>query len=117
MAESLVQVAPDSTGKKLHTISSVVGTDTVEEQVVIVTSARTRTGLYRAATGAHVVLAAAQAATVGFWWLINPVGSGVAVSLKRVAFMSQHGSVLATPTSPRIMLERVTFTGTAPVRR
>jgi len=113
MAESFVQVAPDSTGRKLHTISAVVGASTVEEQVVIVSSARTRVGLYRVATGAHVVLATAHAATAGFWWLINPIGSGVAMSLKRVAFMSQHGSVLATPTSPRIMLERFTFTGTA----
>lgn len=113
MAASIVRVAPDSTGKMLRTISVVVGANTVEEQVVVVTSARTRTGMYRVATGAHVVLATAHAATAGFWWLINPVGSGVAVALKRVAFMSQHGSVLATPTSPRITLERVTLTGTA----
>lgn len=113
MADSFVRVAPDSTGKLLRTVSTVVGGDLVEEQVVVVTSARTRTGMYRASTGAHVVLAPAHAATAGFWWLLNPVGSGVAVALKRVVFMSLHGSVLATPTSPRIILERVTFTGTA----
>ena len=113
MAESYVQVAPDSTGKKLRTVSSTVGANTVEEQYVIPTSARTRTGLYRVHAGVFVVGAAADAATAGRWWLINPVGSGVAVAVKRISFASQHGSALATPTSPRIMLERVTFTGTA----
>jgi hypothetical protein len=113
MAESYTQVPPDSTGRKIHTRQRTIGANTVEDQFVIQTSARTRTGLYRCNTGAHVVLAAAHAATAGFWWLINPVGSAVAVAVKRITFMSQIGSALATPTSPRMSLERVTFTGTA----
>jgi len=68
--------------------------------------------VYAVNTGAHVVSATAHAATVGFWWLLNPVGSAVLVSLRRVEFMSQMGSALLTPTSPRITIERVTFTGT-----
>ena len=35
MAESIVQVAPDSTGKKLHTISYTVGANTVEDEVTV----------------------------------------------------------------------------------
>lgn len=112
MAEDFVQVAPDSTGAKIHTRSRVIGANTVEEQFVIPTSQRTRVGLYRAHVGVFVVQAAAHAATAGFWWLLNPVGSTTAVAIKKVSFASQHGSALATPTSPRITLERVTFTGT-----
>lgn len=73
---------------------------------------RVRSGVFACQTGIHVVQAAAQAATAGFWWLINPVGSTVLVALRRVEFMTQIGTVLNTPTSPRIQLERVTFTGT-----
>jgi len=37
MAESFIQVPVDSSGKKLHTISKTVGSNTVEEQVGYVT--------------------------------------------------------------------------------
>lgn len=74
---------------------------------------RTRSGVFICQTGAHTILAAAHAATAGFWWLINPVGSTVLVAFRRCEFMSQMGSGLSTPTSPRIQLERLTFTGTA----
>ncbi len=110
MAKSFVQVAPDGAGKQLSTYTDADGR---HEQVVVTSSLRTRTGLYRVHSGVFVVTAAADAATAGRWWLINPVGSGVAVAVRRVSFSCQHGSALATPTSPRINLERVTFTGTA----
>ena len=35
MAESIIQVAPDSTGKKLHTNSYTVGANTVEDEMVV----------------------------------------------------------------------------------
>lgn len=81
--------------------------------MVVLVSARTRVGLYRAQTGAHLVLAAADTSTVGRWWLINPVGSTVAVSVKKVVFSSQLGSASVATTSPRIQIERTSFTGTA----
>ena len=114
MPESILQMPPDGSGKSLRTRQRVIGAATVQEQVVITQSQRVETGVYVAHTGAHVVQATAHAATglVGFWWLTNPVGSAVLVALRRVEFMSQLGSVLATPTSPRIVLERVAFTGT-----
>lgn len=113
MAQDFVQVAPNSTGVKMHTRAYVVGANTVDDQYVIPTSDRTRTGLYRVTTAASTITVAADGATVGRWWLINPVGSAVAVAVKRVSFTCQHNTALATPTGPRITLERVTFTGTA----
>lgn len=113
MAETYTQVAPNSTGNKIHARSYTVGADTVLDQYVIPQSERTRLGVYRAVPAAMTITAAADAATVGRWWLINPVGSTTAVAVKRVAFTSQHNTALATPTGPRITLERVTFTGTA----
>lgn len=113
MADSFITVAPDSTGKQLQTTTKTVNSQTVHRQVITTASARTRVGLYRVHAGVFTILVTAHAATAGFWWLINPVGSSVAVSVKKVTFSSQHGSALATPTSPRVTLERTTFTGTA----
>lgn len=107
-----VQLPADSTGKKLRTYDKgPAGHD----QYVVPTSDRTVAGLYYVHTGAHVVQAAADASTglAGRWWLLNPVGSSVLMALERVHFMSQLGSALATPTSPRLVLERFAFTGTA----
>jgi hypothetical protein len=113
MADDFIQVAPNSTGAKLRTVSSTVGANTVHEQFVITTSPRTRVGQWLANAGAFTVQAGGHTATSGFWWLINPVGSSVAVAVRRVRFVSQMGGVTATPTSPRITIERMTFTGTA----
>jgi hypothetical protein len=103
----------DSVGKAIHTREiTVAGPGVVQEQYVIPISARLNSGVYRAHTGAHVVLAAAQNGTsTGFWWLYN-TSATVICGLRRVQFMSQRGSALATPTSPRIVLQTFTFTGT-----
>lgn len=74
---------------------------------------QTLTGVYYYAAGAFVVNAAADASTVGRCWLINPIGSGLTVRIKVIQFSSNMGTALAAPTSPRITVERVTFTGTA----
>lgn len=74
--------------------------------------ARSISGIYIAQTGAHVVQAAADTGTNARWYLINPLSSGIYLGLRYVEFMSQHGSALATPTSPRLQLTRFTFTGT-----
>lgn len=113
MGDDFVQVAADGTGAKVRTRVRAIGANTIEEQYVILQREYVRTGGYYTHTGAHLVLAAADAATVGRWWLINPVGSAQLVALRRVTFMSQLGSALAAVTSPRITLERFTFTGTA----
>ena len=74
---------------------------------------RLRNGMWYAHSGAFVVLAAAHGAGAGYMWLINHVSSGVLVALRRIRCSSQHGSALPTPTSPRVLMERFTFTGTA----
>lgn len=70
-------------------------------------------GVYYYSSSAFVVQAAADAATAGRCWLINPVGSAVTLKVKRILFQCQLGSALVAVTSPRITIERVTFTGTA----
>lgn len=110
MPESFVQLPVDSLGKKLRTYDK--GTPG-HDQYVIPASERLIVGKFYAQTGAHLVLAAADAATAGRWWLINPVGSAVLIALERFHFMSQLGSALVAVTSPRLHLERFTFTGTA----
>lgn len=85
---------------------------TVAEQYVIPIRERVLSGVYMTSY-LGVVQASADTPPAGRFWLINPVGSSVSVALRRVEFMSQHGSALITATSPRITLRRVTFTGTA----
>lgn len=73
----------------------------------------TNTGDYRAVTLALAHAAAADAATGGRWWLINPVGSSVAIAVLRVMIYHGFTAAAAQLTIPRITLERFTFTGTA----
>ena len=70
-------------------------------------------GIYYYHPGAQTVLATADPSTSGRWYLVNPTTSSRTVRVKRLRFTCQHASVLATPTAPRITLERITFTGTA----
>jgi len=112
MAEAFVQVAPDSTGAKLHTVSKVVGANTVHNQVVIPTSPRTRVGFYFGSSGLITLAAAADAATAGKLWLVNPTTSTTAVALKRVKVSTQGGGALAATTPIMITAERCLLTGT-----
>ena len=112
MAEAFVQVAPDSTGAKLHTISKTVGANTVHNQVVHTASPRTRVGFYFGSSGLITLAAAADAATAGKLWLYNPVGSTTAISLKRAKVSTQGGGALAATTPIMITAERMTATGT-----
>lgn len=113
MADDFIQVAADGVGAKVRTRARTIGANAIEEQYVILQREAVRACGYAVHTGAHLILATADAATVGRWWLINPVGSAVLIALRKVSFQSQLGSALATVTSPRITLERFTFTGTA----
>jgi hypothetical protein len=114
LTNSYVQTPPDGGGKKLRTRINTVGTNDVHEQYVIaLDSDRLVSGRYYGDPGVMVVGASADAATVGRWYLLNQVGATVVVAVRRVEFASQHGSVLATPTSPRFGVRTFTFTGTA----
>lgn len=113
MPQQEIILPPDSTGKSIHTRElTVTGPGVVQQQYVIPVSERVNSGVYVAHSGAHVVQASAQNGTsTGFWWLYN-TSSTVIVGVRRISFMCQHGSILVTATSPRIVLQGFTFTGT-----
>jgi hypothetical protein len=71
----------------------------------------TLTGLYFASSGILTIQAAAHGATAGFMWLINPIGSGVTLYFRKCNFTSATTTALVTISSPRVTVERMTFTG------
>jgi len=116
MGDQIIQLPADSTGKKLRTQELVVGSNTVQQEYVIPSSIRVRSGVYAASTGAaHTVQASATNGTsTGFWWLYNPVGSAVKVAVKKIYYSSGEGAAAAViATAPRApLITHFTFTGT-----
>jgi hypothetical protein len=113
---AFVQLPLDTgnTGKKVRTISRVVGADTVHEHFFIMSSARDYLGVYGYHSGKQVIQAAAtNGTTTGFWWLINPIGTTIKVGIERLRYIHQQGTNLVTATIPRVALALITFTGTA----
>lgn len=113
MGDQKITLAVDGAGRAVHTRErTVTGPGVIQEQYVIPISPRLASGIYLYHTGAHVVQASAQNGTsTGFWWLYN-TSSTVQVALRSVRCKTQIGSQLATPTSPRLLLQAFTFTGT-----
>lgn len=70
-------------------------------------------GGYKFESGRLTALASAHASTAGFLWLINPVGSGVVAYVKKWIVTAMPTAVTAFASSPRVTIERVTFTGSA----
>ncbi len=102
-----------NTGKNIRTQTRVVGADTVHEHFFVPISARSKLGIYFTDSGLQTVQAAAQNGTsTGFLWLINPIGSTVKISLKRVDIDFQISAASAFLTNPRIAFSLFTFTGT-----
>jgi len=62
-------------------------------------------------SGNLVIQATAHGATIGFFWLINPVGNTKNIRLRRVECQTQLTTALVTLSAPKINIERVTFTG------
>lgn len=112
---SFAQLPSDSgnTGKKMRTQTRVVGADTVHEHYFVPSTDRDILGNYVAHTGVFTIQATAQTFPAGFFWMINPVGNTPKVALTGIELISQIGSALATPTSPRLLFSTFTFTGTA----
>jgi hypothetical protein len=81
------------------------------EQIVVVERERIPTAVQLYSI-AGTILAAAHTGSAGFFWIVNHVGSTVRIAVRRTNFTSQHNSVLATPSSGRVVLRRITFTGT-----
>lgn len=111
-------ILPDDSGnagKKVRTQTRVVGADTVHEHFFVEEHKALVLGVYRAALAQQTVLAAAQNGTsTGFLWAHVPTAvSGKKARIRLVYVSSQHSTALATPTAPRLVLTRFTFTGTA----
>jgi hypothetical protein len=87
-----------------------VGGATYAEQYVIPARERVTTAIVLYSI-VNTVQGTAHTAPAGFFWILNHVGSTVNLVLRRINFASQHNTLLATPTGPRIMMRRVTFTG------
>lgn len=70
-------------------------------------------GLFRVVPAVSAVQAAADAATAGRWFFINPLGSGRQVLFREAEVQCQIIDGTTTDTVPRVAIQRFTFTGTA----
>lgn len=112
---TFIQLPSDTgnTGKKVRTISRVVGSDTVHEHFFIQNTPRSILGRYSVssnvmtgATGAH------NGTSTGFYWLINPAGSAVKAALISSEVMLTATSLAAAQTTAtRLALALFTATG------
>jgi hypothetical protein len=106
-----VGVADQAAGAGVAEVRTRTRSDGYSEQYVVLQRERVTTSVMLYSI-AGTVLASAHSAPAGFFWIFNHVSSGVTLCLRRINFASQHNTVLATPTSGRIGLRRITFTGT-----
>lgn len=109
MAESFIQLPGDGSGKKTRSRNRTVSGNSIHEQYVIPVENRILSGVYHVASAKTASTGSAHGATAGYFWLINPVGSAVLVSLRRVEFQHLNAGIA----DPETTLELVTFTGTA----
>ena len=72
----------------------------------------TKYGTYYLSPALFTIVAAAHGATVGFIYLYNPIASGKIVRIVSCTLITGMTTALATPTAPRVTLEKGTFTGT-----
>lgn len=110
-----IQLPDDSgnSGKKVQTQSETVGGNVVHAHYQVLRRQARLLGVYRYAMVQQTVLAAAQNGTTsGYLWFVNPVANTTKnVRLRRMWGTSQHSTALATPTAPRLLASRFTFTG------
>lgn len=90
-----------------------VGRVTTAGEQLVTDSNRIKQAVGIAHSGRLAVGAAADAATAGRLWLINPVGSAILIEVRRIELASAPTAATAFVSSPRVTVERVTFTGTA----
>jgi len=104
-----------NTGKNIRTQTRVVGSDTVHEHFFVKNRQASILGVYRLAMAQQSVLETAHdGTTTGFLWLHVPIGtSGKKVRIRKIIVESKSSSALVTLTAPRIVVSRITFTGTA----
>lgn len=105
-----------NTGKRVRTQTRDVGSGVLRHEHAFYEIRQAEIlGVYRAALAQQTVAAAAQNGTSsGFLWAHVPSAvSNKWARIRRLYFSSQHSTALATPTAPRIVVTRFTFTGTA----
>lgn len=113
MPESFIRLPQDGIGRRVRSRQRTIGGNEVEEQYVLALgSDRVVQSRWFAHPGVFTVGASADTGTAGRWYLWNPTASAVLVAVRGIDFFTQHGSALATPTSPRIAIKRFTATGT-----
>jgi hypothetical protein len=113
MATSSYVVAPTDTGnsgKNIQTISRTVAGTLVHAHVVVPTDGRDILGVHYGHSDLLTVQASAHAANQGFLYHINPIDSGITISLRRVSYQGAPVSTTARPPT-RLTAERFTFTG------
>lgn len=101
MAESIVQVAPDSSGKKLHTWNYTVGANTVEDEFTV-------PGEYPYPTYSFVAKGA-TVATGADHMLQIMAGSSLKVRIRKIEI---HQSAVGTAAAFAVSLLRLTTAGT-----
>lgn len=102
-----------NTGKNVRTQTRVIGADTVHEHFFVPIGARNKIGVHYFHSGRFTVQAAAHGALAGFMWLLLPTAvTGKLAALRAVEFSQGPTAATAFVSSPRVTLERVTFTGT-----
>jgi hypothetical protein len=107
MPEDFVQVAPDSTGAKIHTRSRVIGANTVEEQFVIVQEEKIVTYQGRFAS---FRIPGRAAVSQNLAAIHNATGSAILVRVNRVIidWLSLTAGKVATIQSPIVRVRRFT---------
>src|SRR3990170_894024 len=97
--------------KLVNTAGTEIGTNSMP-LVVSKLQKTTTYGTYYFHSGNLAVVVGAHAATVGYIYMYNPIASGKIVRIVSAKIESGMVTALATPTAPRITVERGTFTGT-----
>jgi len=104
-----------NTGKNVRTQTRVVGSDTVHEHFFVKNRLAAILGVYRLAMAQQAILATAHdGTTTAFLWFHVPIGnSGKKVRVRKIVIDSESSTALVTLSAPRIVISRITFTGTA----
>lgn len=97
--------------KLVNNAGTEVGTNSLP-LVVSKLQKTTTYGTYYLHSGNLSIVASAHGANVGFIYMYNPVASGKIVRIVSLRMESGMTTALATPTAPRVTIERGTFTGT-----
>lgn len=116
-AAGYIQLPLDTgnTGKKVQTQVETIGSDVVYAHLYVQRRAAKLTGVYRYCSAQNTVLATAHTPTAtAFLYMFNPAANtGKNIRIRRAWAHSLNSTALATPTAPRLVMARSTFTGTA----